>query len=323
MKIGKEIFKIHLTKIKTLFEQAKGQENAGLWMFTNDLRTPMFMLQAASRVFEKVYDSSELEEIKEQFKLVEDTLGGIDHYNAAVKIFGANPQIPVQYIAYFQSKVEQKTTELNAILNQSAWINGSKIVEIEAVLDNVDWKKEEKELKGIRKVYEKAIEKNIEFVEELNFEFTNLEEHVHELRRKLRWLSIYPQALQGVFQFQESNDSIPDYLSKYLIDSVINSPFNILPKTILLDEPILLNKNHYLALSWTIAELGKLKDAGLQIEILTEAIINTEKISKHEAESKAHDLIGKPDLSIETVKMKAQEIAKAFFDEGNLERILI
>jgi hypothetical protein len=323
MKIGKEIFKIHLTKVKTLFEQAKGQENAELWLFTNDLRTPMFMLQAASRVFEKVYDSTELEGLKEQFKHIEDTLGGIDHYNAALKTFSVNPQISAQYIAYFQSKVEQKTTELNEILTQNGWLAGTKLIEIESMLDNVDWKKEEKELKGIRKVYEKAIEKNIEFVEELNFKFTNLEEHVHELRRKLRWLSIYPQALQGVLQFQESTEIPPDYLSKYLTDSVINSPFNILPKTILLEEPIFLNKNHYLALSWTIAELGKLKDAGLQIEILIEAIIKTEKLTEHEAESKAHDLIGKPDLSIETVKMKAQEIAKAFFDEGNLERILI
>jgi hypothetical protein len=50
-------------------------------------------------------------------------------------------------------------------------------------------------------LYKESVDKIIRFVAGTNYHFVNVENDVHELRRKLRWLSIYPQSLRGAIQF--------------------------------------------------------------------------------------------------------------------------
>ena len=40
---------------------------------------------------------------------------------------------------------------------------------------------------------------------------------------------------------------------------------------------LLLDKNRFYALSWLIAELGNLKDSGLKVEVIKEALLHTHK----------------------------------------------
>ncbi len=318
MEIGKRVFEIHLEKVKSLLILAKSQENPAAFLFSNDLRTPMFMLQACGRIFSKIYDSDVLEALKEDFKQIEDLLGAIDYYLASSN--NLKDLIPEAYISFFNQKAIENTQKLAKVLNENGWLSGQKIYQIEQDLDSTDWEKDRKEIK---KFYTKAIEKIDEFVTELDFKFTDLEAHVHELRRKVRWLSIYPQALQGVFAYDEFTNSTPDYLQKYLTEGVMKSPFNVLPTNIQIEKPIYLEKGHYLAMSWLISELGKIKDAGLQVEIVKEAIMHTEGLNQEQAHTKAKEVLGNPDLNIHLAQTQAEEISKVFFAEEILSKILI
>ena len=52
---------------------------------------------------------------------------------------------------------------------------------------------------------------------------------MHELRRKLRWLSIYPHAFCGAIQFAVAKSTAP-HLKKYMTTEIIKSPFNTFPQ---------------------------------------------------------------------------------------------
>ena len=128
---------------------------------------------------------------------------------------------------------------------------------------------------------------------------------MHELRRKLRWLSIYPQALGGCIQLTEtpSND---DNVSKYLVPEIVNSPFNKLPPPGANRYLLMFNKDNFLALSWMISELGKLKDQGLRVVVMAEA----GKTSKSDAKNNA------------AILAKASEITRSFFAENELDKLI-
>jgi hypothetical protein len=69
---------------------------------------------------------------------------------------------------------------------------------------------------------------------------------------------------------------------------------------------LMFNKDYFLALSWMIAELGKLKDQGLRTVLLTEA----GKTAKADAKNNAEILA------------KSTEITRTFFAEKNLDKLL-
>ncbi len=322
MNPAKEIFKIHLSKTETLLNESKNQKNPALWLFENGLRTPMFMLEATAKVYEKIYDSKDLEKRIEQIKLVEDALGAVDYYNAYAKELVLNPNIKPEIIAYLNQQTQSKLVELNKILQKENWLNGSKIDKIQKTINKIDWLSELEELAAIKKFYSKSISKIYEFMSETTFDFDHVEDDVHELRRRLRWLSIYTQALCGVFQYAKNAEQTPIHLQKYLTEETINSKFNILPTTLTFAKPIEINKDYFFALSWIIAELGKLKDEGLRVFVLKEAIENTDNSDQEINESGVYKILNQKQKSLNELLSEAEKIVKTFFDDKVLDNIL-
>ncbi len=320
--LGKSIFEIHLHKVEKLFKEASKQANPALWLFLHDLRTPMFMLEAVARVYEKVYDSKDFAKRKEQFKQLEDTLGSIDYYYFFSKELSQNKKIKSEIIDYLNAQTNAKLKELNKILKEENWLNGKRLKKNKENLDKTEWMTQEEEIEAIREVYVKSIVKLEEFIEETTFTFDHVETDVHELRRRLRWLSIYPQALQGVFQYSPSTSKPSEKLKKYMTANIVKSPYNVLPNTLKVEKPILLEKNYFLALSWTISELGILKDEGLRVLAVKEAIQNISMLKDDKAFVEAYKVLGKTQMSIETILAKAQSISKSFFNEKNLDHLL-
>ena len=142
------------------------------------------------------------------------------------------------------------------------------------------------------------------------------------MRRRLRWLSIYPQALLGVFQYSKSIENPPKNLEKYLTPEILESKYNILPTTLQFTNPIEINKNYFFALSWIIAELGKIKDEGLRIMVLKEAIENTDNSDLKIDESEIHKILNTKQKSLETLLSSAEKIVKPYFEEQNLKNLL-
>jgi hypothetical protein len=321
--LAKNVIEIQLSKIESLLTEAITQENPGLWLIQKNLRTPIFMLEAIFKVYEKVYTNKEFKKIKLKCKALEDALGAVDFYNVSAKEFSSNKQIKPNVIKYLKLQTSEKITILNDVLQKENWLNGKRILKIRNAYQQTNWFSEVKELKLIEAFYLKSIDKVNQFIVETTFVFDNVEEDVHELRRRLRWLSIYPQAFKGVFQYAENNLRPSIQVKKYLTTEILHSPYNVMPTAVEVKKPILLNKHFFLSLSWMIRELGMIKDAGLNVLILKEALIHLKAANETNGETLAVQILGKKKITIAQLLSNAQKMVQVYFEEDNLSKLVV
>ncbi len=324
MKKGLSRFEYYLNQLQDLLTKAAKQKNPALWLYQNNARTPLFMLEGLAKLYSGLHNKKKFSKIKEHFKLLEDALGAIDYYDAFAKQFSINKNIPSTVTSYLQAQTREKIQRLNELLTEEKWLGSedSRITKIRKKLKKADWLKPAAETDGIEKFYGKAIYEITEFTQQRKFHFENVEADVHELRRKLRWLSIYPQALQGCIQVSSNKKAVAKTLTKYLTKEIINSPFNILPNAGSNTHFLLLNKNYFLALSWMIAALGRLKDSGLGVIAIKEALQQTSPINDEAAYAKAYQFLGKQQPQLPQLLKQAEGICKTFFAESNLEYLV-
>jgi hypothetical protein len=321
MKQGKLRFDVQLSKIDVLFAQAKLQKNPAQWLFLNNLRTPIFMLEGLAKLYSQLHNKKKFEKLNAKFKAIEDGLGAIDHYAAFEKEFVANNKIPVAINQYLVIKIKDSENKLNKILKKQGWLTGKRLLKINNQLAQMDWLNETKETNAITSFYKKEIKKITAFATKTNFMFDDVEADVHELRRKIRWLSIYPQALQGAVALQE-NKKYATALNPYLTPEILNSAYNKLPVSETQTKFVVLETNNFMALSWLINSLGKLKDTGLKIEVIKEALQHNTTLTKAEAEKSALVLLGKNYSTMELVLIEASKITGVFFGKEVLANLL-
>jgi len=317
-------FDHYLNQLQALISTAATQKNPALWLYRNDTRTPLFMLEALAKLYAELHNKKSFTKIKEHFKLLEDTLGAIDYYDSMAKYLASLKGIPSVVLSYLQAQSREKIQSLNELLVEHEWLNtgDNRIVKIRNKLNKADWQKESDEIKAIEEFYGQAIYEISEFIQAKAFHFSNLETDVHELRRKLRWLSIYPQALRGSIQLG-TNKSKPSHLKKYLIKEITTSSFNKMPEAGSARYVLLLEQNYFYALSWMIAELGRLKDSGLHVISVKEALQQTAGINDEIAFKETYKLLGKQQPTLETLLEQAEGICKVYFREQNLEHLVI
>ena len=320
---GKNRFDFFLKTCEDLLTKASSQKNPGLWLYQNNFRTPLFMLEALSKLYANVHNTKKFTKLKERFKVLEDVLGAADYYDCFAKEFSLNKKIPATVIAFMKAQTNQRIVSLNDSLIDKDWlITNKRISKIKEDLLAAKWLKQKKEIDTITEFYQSEIKKIIAFVTEKKFVFGNLENDVHELRRKLRWLSIYPQALRGCIQLT-ANTKVPKTIAKYLTKEITTSPFNKMPDANDNVHFLMLEQNHFYALSWMIAELGKIKDNGLRIFALVEALQQTEKLSEADALKKAYQLLGKKQPTVDNLLSQAGTISKTYFKEKSLEALVV
>ncbi len=321
---GYQRFDFYLSKLQLLLDEAAKQKNPALWLYTNGARTPLFMLEGLAKIYAGLHNKKTFIKIKEQVKVLEDTLGAIDYYDVIAKDLGKNKKISVTITSYLQAQTREKIQSLNEMLTEKKWIGAeeSRVLKIKKKLQKADWVAPEKEVKLFAEYYGKSIYTITEFVQSKKCKFDNMEADVHELRRKLRWLSIYPQALQGCIQLSESSNS-PAHLKKYLTKEIVTSPFNKMPDAADNKQFLILEKKFFLSLSWMIDALGKIKDNGLHIIALTEALQQAGDLTETAARKKAYELLGAKQEKLPALLTKASTMSKTYFDEHNLEHLLL
>jgi hypothetical protein len=321
---GEQRFNFYLNQLQLLLDKAAKQKNPALWLYSNNARTPLFMLEALAKIYTELHNKKKFTKIKEHFKLLEDALGAIDYYDAITKDFVAKKNIPAALINYLQAQTREKIQSLNELLVEKKWFDKdeNRIKKIQDKINSADWLDEKEEIEAIKEFYGESIYEIIEFIQKKKYHYENMEADVHELRRKLRWLSIYPQALQGCIQLAE-NKTTPKHLTKYLTKEIITSPYNKMPNAGDNEHFLLLGKKYFYALSWMINELGNLKDNGLHIIALKEALQQTVSLSEEAAFKKAYQLSGKKQEQLQTLLDKAEIITKLYFEEHNLEHLVV
>jgi hypothetical protein len=323
MKNGFHRFTFYTQQVQVLLEKARDQKDPTQWLFDNYARTPFFMLEGLSRLYADIHNPKKFNKLKNHFKLIEDGLGKIDYYTWLLKAFEANKKIPAKCTQYTRSQLQRSLEQLNEELRNKGWLatDEKRLKKINKRLESADWIKPIKEVKAISEIYKSSAADINSFVIKNNYHFDNVEEDVHELRRKLRWLSIYPQALQGLVQYSDDIETVP-HLNKYLTNEIINSSFNKLPAAGNNTSVILLQKNYFLALSWMIAQLGKLKDEGLLLTGLSEAMNQGTVSGEDKILLKAVTLIGSEQRNMQSILNDAETITKTFFKENNLKHLI-
>lgn len=321
---GAEHFNFFLAELEILIAKADTQKNPALFLYRNNARTPLFMLEALSKLYAELHNKKKFSKLKEHFKLLEDGLGAIDYYDAIAKNLSAGKKMPKGITEYLQAQTREKIQHLNDVLADKKWVDSGneRIIKIRKKLAAADWMNEEKETAAIHVFYNKAIADIIEFTHSTAYHFDNMEEDVHELRRKLRWLSIYPRTLQGNIQLADNNKKTKSLL-KYHTKEIRNSPFNKMPDAGDCKHFLLLDKNYFLALSWMIDQLGRLKDSGLQVVALKEALDETENITGAAAEKKIYQMLGSKQARLQALLDQAEAISKVYFKEQNLEKMVL
>jgi hypothetical protein len=322
MKLGINRFNFFLNQLEKLLLAASKQKNPTLWLYQNNARTTLFMLEGLCKLYTALHNGKKFTKLKEQFKQLENALGAIDYYDSIGKKLETNKKVPTSIIKFLQSQTAHHHQLLLQLLNDKGWLNGKRINKIKLKLADANWMKEEKEVVAIQAFYGQAILQIKSFVSTSKFQFKNIELEVHELRRKIRWLSIYPQALQGVIQLSKVNTT-PKTITPYLTNEIVTSPFNKMPDAAELNVFLLLNKEHFLAMSWLIATLGKIKDDGLTALAVAEAIEKIDKINMAQALANANKLLGTKQPTIKNLLQQASTICKTFFNNAVLENLVM
>lgn len=316
-------FEYYLIQFEELLVKASATENPALFLYQNDARTKLFMLEGLSKLYAGMHNKNKFLYAMVYFKSLEDMFGAVDYYDSFAKDFLNDPIMPSTIRLFLEAKREENLESLNAVLIKKKWTSSKlyRTKKIRKRIKKADWQIPEKEVESVKQFYQKAIKSINEFYRETGTEFTDIELQVHDLRRKLRWLSIYPQALRGCVQFIDNDIKTPEIL-KYLTPEVINSPFNIMPKAGNNQFFVLFEKNYFLALSFVISALGKIKDNGLRLLVTAEAVKNTQFVNVTVAMERALLLNNAENIGLNLDFKKAKEICEPFFGEDNLGKLI-
>src|ERR1051325_378659 len=320
---GLQRFEKQLDNLSAQIGNARKEKNISLALYSTGARTPLFMLESLARLYRNIHNKKHFSKLYDIFKLPEDMLGAIDYYDAFYKAFSAQKKFPEALLLHFEKNRDTACLVMNKMLKQEKW-SGKKqkrIGKIRKELKKMDWLSAEEDTPALAGCMIAEIQKIKDDLQSGKLGFFDIEKGVHELRRKLRWLSIYPASLDGLIQL-EPQKNIPSSLKKYVTPDVVNSPFNKLPPKKKGIAPIKYNANHFYALSWMIAELGRIKDTGLAIHALKEALERTGMAKGKAAERKAHELSGHKRLKEKDLLTKAEKLAQDFvFKHHVLDRL--
>lgn len=316
-------FNLHLQKISTLFKEARKEENPGRYLFQNDLRTSLFQVEALARIYRVTGPKKKrFGKMREKFKQLEDMFGSIDYFEAISKEYSNNKKIPEDIRSYFSGQEEKALRKFNKLLKAKNWLDGKQLKKINRDLGKTNWKGKDEQHSRLVKFYRSEIEKIMDFSKNGKLAFKDVESGIHEFRRKLRWLSIYAQALQGCIELVDIEQERLD-LENYLTDSVLSSPYNRLPPVE--DKkmhPFALSKFCFYAISWMIEQLVILKDQGLGLLALAEAVKETEGIKIDKVIIRAREYLEKNAPSIADILSEANGITTQFFKDKILINLL-
>lgn len=300
MEILRQTFDYYLTIAEENLAKASKESNPAKWLYKNNFRTPLFMLEALTRVYQKIADKKIFEKLNKHFKSGEDLIGEIDFFYYYAEILEDE-----KVKADLTKKAVDKEEEYNKLLAKKDWLNGKRIKKIREKISDIPNLDIEEETAKIKDFYKNEIAEIISFSKTSDFKFEDIEDDVHEIRRDLRWLSIYPQAFLGLFKYADNQEKQPEYIQKYLTDNIVNSPYNVFPTTLNFNDHILINKDYFFALSWVIDAIGDLKDEGLKTEASHLVDADTPK-----------------EVEIATLLKRSEEILVPFFKEENLNHLV-
>jgi hypothetical protein len=309
-------FVVQLSKLYNSLASASIKEDPASSLFDPAVRQHFFYLQALSRIYKKIHDREMFESLRKEFKIVEDQLGKIDFYDGWVKEFSQRQNFPSLLLDYYHSRKNFELDSLRKMLDEKKWIADDffMVRKILSELSAAEWMSTENDRNAIAAFLDDELDDFEEDYHENKFDFNDVEEGIHEIRRQLRWFSIYAQALDGLIQIE--NVEIEDSnMKKYFTAEVLNSPYNILPSPKQRSIPLYIHAPEFYALSWMVNELGKLKDDGLRFHALKDAVEATDITSKKEADGYVSSFAGSDTFSPQEIPQIVAQLCDEFMNQ--------
>ncbi len=321
MKLGYIRFTKQFDIIGHIIKNAVQSDNPTEYIYQKDLRTPFFMLEGLCRVYRNIHNGKAFGKLLQQSKAVEDALGKYDFYFVLYNNIADDALLPEKVKLHIAQQRDNASLALNELMQNEEWWSGKRLYDWNKTLRKVKWQNEKKEINAIKKVFVNEIEKAISFVNDSPFPFEDMEEHVHELRRKLRWISIYCHSLDGVVDLQNVFEQEPEHLKKYFTEKIIHSPFNRFTASYRYKHYLALNKSNFLALSWMIATIGDFKDEGLELHSIHDV---TSVLKLNKAENLAIEaFLQDYDAKNATILEKVSDLTTHFIAEQVLQQLII
>jgi len=309
-------------KLQDLLINASKQENPALWLHQNNARTLFFMLEGLTRLHDRAFDEKLFAKWHKRFKKMEDAFGEIDYYLWLEKEFKSNKKINAAIITKVNAKGIKCIAKCNERLLEKDWFN-SRLISFTDKLNEYrnDYNKEY--LHELTIALKEEIESIVMFLEKINYSIHLLEEELHELRRRFRWLSIYAQALNGLIQLRKTKNK-PKYKINYFTKEILNSPYNKLPVKRKQSTIIEFDEPSFFALSWLINHLGNLKDTGMKLESLSQYIYQFEDVTEIKSQQKAAKLLGLKTTTYADILKEASDVLKTFvIDDKILDSLVV
>ena len=264
-------FQFYCKQLEVAFKKAKTNSNPAMFLYKTKARGPLFMAESILRVSNKLFEDKEIKEWHATIKKLEDYLGEIDHYLVLSADFAKLKTINIQQLEYVSKKRDKAIDKLNEKLHKHDFY----LSDLKEMGHGFKINFNEKKL--ISKLHEEIrseMKESCDFFDQYPKAFDDMEEQVHEIRRKLRWISIYGESFQGLIVLKDPKQKYA-WEKQFVTKHEIESPFNKLPVKKNLVDHIYLNKKAFYALSFVIENVGKIKDKGLALESLEKSIRKT------------------------------------------------
>lgn len=314
-------FLFYSARLQSLLSKAAAQKDPAMWLYKNDVRTQLFMLEALTRLHNSAFEEKVFDKWNKRFKKLEDLFGEIDEYTALETQFKTNKKIPKEVIKYFTLHKENYLEKCNRRLASKDWL-ADKVLSFDKKIGDFDQEYNEDYTDELRFALEKEVDHILYFALKADYHFTKIEEEVHELRRKFRWFSIYAQAMRGLIQLKKPARRKKHH-TDYLTKEILQSPYNKLPakpKNVAILE---YDSDSFFALSWIIDKLGELKDSVLNLYQLRDAIYVTDQVNKEEATKKAIAMLGLKATVEADVLKEASQLIHTFMTKDKILDTLI
>ncbi|MBL7944298.1 MAG: hypothetical protein JNM00_16150 [Flavobacteriales bacterium] len=262
-------FSILIASLNEITKKAKRSNDLASAYYKADARNVIFRLEALCRIYRHISDKKFFETWYRDFKTMEDWLGSLDHNEAMHNEFSSIREWKASANSIFGARYNEELKTLESKLNDEGWLSGEKMKTFSAGLDEQEWSDEMDDREDYALHIIEELEKLGEKYDEGELDPFDLEHGIHEIRRKLRWISIYAVSANGLIQLRKSN-VMSEHLKDYCTDNIVNSPFCVMPPVIKTQHPVYIQSTHFYALSWMIQYLGDLKDLGLRYEAAKE-----------------------------------------------------
>jgi hypothetical protein len=252
-------------QLKSLFDEMASKKEKANALYRSSARSVLFQLEALCRLYRNVHEKKFFDLWYKEFKALEDTLGALDFFDAQHRFFSQSKNLKPWSEKVFLKHYNEELSFLSDVLVGQGWTDGFRINSFLIGLDALPWPSAKQERRLVAQAMAEEIDRTEQKYHSGELNPYEIEHGLHEFRRKVRWISIYAQALGGMVRLRNEK-LIAARLKPYCTKDVLKSSYNALPKPPKGVEWLELDASCFYALSWLIQKLGEWKDEGLVLE---------------------------------------------------------